>query len=109
MVAENYGKTCPIQQLISFFLYGGVFATGWLEPLLDRVARDTKTVTSPVIGLINDETLEVRFHKPWNIQVGGFKWSLTVRFFFFFFFYVPKISHLVNIKAQIKYIELNFK
>nr|CAD7427436.1 unnamed protein product [Timema monikensis] len=32
--------------------------TGWLEPLLERIARDSTTVVCPVIDVIDDTTLE---------------------------------------------------
>ncbi|KAH8850309.1 Polypeptide N-acetylgalactosaminyltransferase 5 [Schistosoma japonicum] len=53
--------------------------TGWLEPLLDRIAYNSSTVVVPVISKINDNTL--KFHKTsaLNVQVGGFDWSLTFR------------------------------
>lgn len=54
-------------------------AAGWLEPLLDRIARDPTTVVCPVIEVINDDTFQVRVSKPRDAQVGGFNWGLIVR------------------------------
>ncbi|KAK4473577.1 hypothetical protein MN116_002933 [Schistosoma mekongi] len=53
----------------------------WLEPLLDRIAYNFSTVVVPVISTINDNTL--KFHKTsaFNVQVGGFDWSLTFRWY----------------------------
>ncbi|XP_026682603.1 putative polypeptide N-acetylgalactosaminyltransferase 9 isoform X1 [Diaphorina citri] len=51
-------------------------AEGWLEPLLDRIARDNSTVVSPVIELIRDDDFALRFCRPQFIQIGGFSWSL---------------------------------
>lgn len=53
--------------------------TGWLEPLLDRIARSTSTVPTPVIDVIDDETLEF-FYQDSTLSVGGFDWSLQVAF-----------------------------
>lgn len=50
--------------------------TGWLEPLLDRIARDPTNVVCPVIEVINDDTFQVRSSKPRDAQVGGFSWGL---------------------------------
>ncbi|OQR79886.1 putative polypeptide N-acetylgalactosaminyltransferase 9-like [Tropilaelaps mercedesae] len=49
---------------------------GWLEPLLDRIARDPTTVVCPVIDVINDETLEYNVKESAEVNVGGFDWSL---------------------------------
>ena len=34
---------------------------GWLEPLLDRIARNSTTVVCPVIDVIDDSTLEYHY------------------------------------------------
>lgn len=51
--------------------------TGWLEPLLQRVAEDETNVVCPVIDVINDKTFEYH-HRPGLsvINVGGFDWNL---------------------------------
>lgn len=50
---------------------------GWLEPLLDRIARDPSTVVCPVIDVINDKTFEYHYRGDANsINVGGFDWNL---------------------------------
>ncbi|XP_069186090.1 putative polypeptide N-acetylgalactosaminyltransferase 9 isoform X2 [Procambarus clarkii] len=50
--------------------------TGWLEPLLDSIARDPTTVVCPVIDVIADDTFAIRLSKPRDVQVGGFNWGL---------------------------------
>ncbi|XP_035827719.1 polypeptide N-acetylgalactosaminyltransferase 5 [Aplysia californica] len=47
---------------------------GWLEPLLDRIALDDRTVTVPVIDTLDDKTLKYNFT---GISVGGFTWTLV--------------------------------
>lgn len=47
---------------------------GWLEPLLDRIARNSTTVVSPVIDVIDADDLE--YHYGLQNQVGGFDWNL---------------------------------
>jgi len=47
---------------------------GWLEPLLDRIARDPSNVVCPVIDVINDETLAYQGSS--YFAVGGFDWNL---------------------------------
>ena len=48
---------------------------GWLEPLLDRIARNPTTVVCPVIDIISDDTLQ--YQKSSYLAVGGFDWSLV--------------------------------
>jgi polypeptide N-acetylgalactosaminyltransferase len=50
---------------------------GWLEPLLDRIARDKTNVVCPVIDVINDDSLAISWQGPEGLQIGGFKWELT--------------------------------
>ena len=47
---------------------------GWLEPLLDRIARDPTNVVCPVIDVIDTETLEYMGSS--YFAVGGFDWNL---------------------------------
>uniref|UniRef100_A0A7E4ZZ18 Polypeptide N-acetylgalactosaminyltransferase n=1 Tax=Panagrellus redivivus TaxID=6233 RepID=A0A7E4ZZ18_PANRE len=49
---------------------------GWVEPLLDRINRDKKTVVCPVIDVIDDNTFEYHYSKAFFTNVGGFDWSL---------------------------------
>ena len=50
--------------------------TGWLEPLLDRIARNSTNVVTPIIDVINDTTFQ--YHHGPGIAVGGFDWDLQV-------------------------------
>ncbi|XP_065337982.1 putative polypeptide N-acetylgalactosaminyltransferase 9 [Cloeon dipterum] len=50
--------------------------TGWLEPLLDRIARNSTTVVCPVIDVIDDTTLEYHYRDSGGVNVGGFDWNL---------------------------------
>lgn len=51
---------------------------GWLEPLLDRIARNPTTVVCPVIDVIDDTTLEYHWRDSGGVNVGGFDWNLQV-------------------------------
>jgi polypeptide N-acetylgalactosaminyltransferase len=54
--------------------------TGWLEPLLDRIAENPTNVVCPVIDVINDSTFEFQFQKSAkSVQIGGFSWRLKFR------------------------------
>jgi polypeptide N-acetylgalactosaminyltransferase len=46
---------------------------GWLEPLLDRIMRDRRTIAMPVIDAIEEATWEFRTS---ILQRGVFSWSL---------------------------------
>ena len=48
---------------------------GWLEPLLDRIARNPTNVVCPIIDIINDDTLA--YQKSSYLAVGGFDWNLV--------------------------------
>lgn len=52
-------------------------STGWLEPLLGRIAEDKRHVVAPVIGNINDDTLQFAWFNPDQVHVGKFDWDLT--------------------------------
>lgn len=52
---------------------------GWLEPLLDRIAKDPTTVVCPVIDVIDDTTLEYNWRDSGGVNVGGFDWNLQVK------------------------------
>ena len=51
-------------------------AEGWIEPLLDPIARNPKASVVPLIEIIDDSTFEFRGTPIQNIQVGGFDWNL---------------------------------
>jgi polypeptide N-acetylgalactosaminyltransferase len=52
-------------------------ASGWLEPLLDRIADSQSNVVVPMIDNISYETLEYQSSSSRNPQVGGFGWNLV--------------------------------
>lgn len=49
---------------------------GWLEPLLDRIGRNSTNVVCPVIDVIDDDTLEYHYRDSGGVNVGGFDWNL---------------------------------
>ena len=51
--------------------------TGWLEPLLYRIAEDKRHVVTPVIESILDDNLQFQFTNHKDIQVGRFDWNLV--------------------------------
>ena len=53
--------------------------SGWVEPLLDRIGRDSTTVVCPVIEVVSDENFQFTQTDASAVYVGGFEWGLTVR------------------------------
>ncbi|XP_028967856.1 putative polypeptide N-acetylgalactosaminyltransferase 9 [Galendromus occidentalis] len=52
-------------------------STGWLEPLLDRIAEADTNVVCPVIDVISDSTFEYPHRRAgYTVNVGGFDWNL---------------------------------
>lgn len=73
---------------------------GWLEPLLDRIARNSTTVVCPVIDVIDDTTMEYHWRDSGGVNVGGFDWNLQ-----FNWHAVPERErkrHKVNVDSGIK-------
>ncbi|RWS25171.1 polypeptide N-acetylgalactosaminyltransferase 13-like protein, partial [Leptotrombidium deliense] len=48
---------------------------GWIQPIMDTIAKDRKTVVIPVIDIISDKNLEFHKSNPYYFSVGGFTWS----------------------------------
>jgi polypeptide N-acetylgalactosaminyltransferase len=51
-------------------------AEGWLEPLIDPIARNKNVSTVPLIEIIDDNTFQLYSTAIESIQVGGFDWNL---------------------------------
>ncbi|CAO1427106.1 unnamed protein product [Diamesa tonsa] len=52
--------------------------TGWLEPLLDRIAINENTTVLPTVDGLDSETFEYGYNSdPNTYAVGGFDWSMT--------------------------------
>lgn len=52
------------------------FVSGWLEPLLGRIAENKTNVVTPVIDVIDDETLRYQYSGAKSTSIGGFDWNL---------------------------------
>jgi polypeptide N-acetylgalactosaminyltransferase len=50
---------------------------GWLEPLLDPIARNKNTSTVPVIEIIDEKTFGIDIAPYDDIQIGGFTWDMA--------------------------------
>ncbi|XP_053204187.1 polypeptide N-acetylgalactosaminyltransferase 5-like [Panonychus citri] len=72
---RNYGASIAIGQIIVFLDSHVEVNSGWLEPLLDRLAQNRKRVVSPIVDLINPE--DFSYHPVPENYMSGFTWSLT--------------------------------
>jgi len=61
---------------VTFSVVSWLWWVGWLEPLLDRIARNSSNVVTPVIDVIDDDTFQ--YHHGPALAVGGFDWNLQV-------------------------------
>lgn len=53
---------------------------GWLEPLIDPLAKNHKAATVPVVDGLDANTLEYKYNpNPDTYQVGGFDWKLIYK------------------------------
>lgn len=71
--AKVYGAEVATGDVLMFMDSHCECVDGWLEPLLDRIARDKKTVAMPVIDAIEEHTWEFRTS---IMQRGVFSWHL---------------------------------
>ncbi|VDN04692.1 unnamed protein product [Thelazia callipaeda] len=74
--ARLEGANSSIGSVITFLDSHCECLIGWIEPLLDRIKKNRKTVVCPVIDVIDDNTLEYHYAKAYFTNVGGFDWSL---------------------------------
>jgi polypeptide N-acetylgalactosaminyltransferase len=51
-------------------------AEGWLEPLIDPIARNPNISTVPLIEIIDDNSFQLYSTPIESVQVGGFDWNL---------------------------------
>ena len=49
---------------------------GWLQPLLGRIAENYTNVVTPVIDVLDDDTLRYQYSSAKSTSVGGFDWNL---------------------------------
>lgn len=75
--ARIRGALAAIGETLTFLDSHVECAEGWLEPLLDRIARNSTTVVCPVIDVIEDKTLRFSYQDSNQLQVGGFDWHLV--------------------------------
>ncbi|KAK7110402.1 polypeptide N-acetylgalactosaminyltransferase 1-like isoform X2 [Littorina saxatilis] len=52
---------------------------GWLEPLINEIHRDRKSVVCPIIDVISDDTFE--YITGSDMTWGGFNWKLNFRWY----------------------------
>ncbi|KAF8570467.1 hypothetical protein P879_05795 [Paragonimus westermani] len=74
--ARLLGVQAATAEIITFLDSHIECTKGWLEPLLDRIYKNRKTVVSPLIETINDKDFQIHASPEQNSQVGGFDWNM---------------------------------
>lgn len=74
--ARLRGAAHAVGQVLTYLDSHCECTEGWLEPMLDRIARNSTTVVCPVIDVIDDNTLEYMHRDAMGTNVGGFDWNL---------------------------------
>ncbi|XP_053214639.1 polypeptide N-acetylgalactosaminyltransferase 13-like [Panonychus citri] len=77
--ARLIGAEKATGQVLTFLDAHCEATTGWLEPLLDRIASDPKRVVCPVIDIIHEETFA--FARSFELHWGGINWNLHFRWY----------------------------
>ncbi|KAI0980789.1 hypothetical protein GJ496_004323 [Pomphorhynchus laevis] len=79
--ARIRGATEALGQVLIFLDSHCEATIGWIEPLLDLIAKDSRVAVVPTIESINDNTLAIKPSKIENAQIGGFDWDLIFRWY----------------------------
>ncbi|XP_035709574.1 putative polypeptide N-acetylgalactosaminyltransferase 9 [Folsomia candida] len=75
-----YGALIAHAPVLTFLDSHVEVAEGWLEPLLDQVTKNWRSIAIPVFNLINPSTFACNFSDQPVSSVGGFKWDLMFAF-----------------------------
>ena len=73
-ISRNEGARLASAPVLIFLDANTECTPGWLEPLLDRIARNRSTIVSPSVDIIDHDTFEYNI-APYE-SVGGFNWNL---------------------------------
>ena len=68
--------TCCTLLLLDCWKHCWICYSGWLEPLLNRIAENRSNVVAPIIDVLADDTLRYQFSSARSTSVGGFDWNL---------------------------------
>ncbi|CAH2283740.1 polypeptide N-acetylgalactosaminyltransferase 4 [Pelobates cultripes] len=74
--ARLIGATYAIGDVLTFLDCHCECVTGWLEPLLERIAENETAIVCPVIDTIDWNTFEF-YMQTGEPMIGGFDWRLT--------------------------------
>ncbi|XP_059968339.1 polypeptide N-acetylgalactosaminyltransferase 4 [Mesoplodon densirostris] len=74
--ARLIGATFATGDVLTFLDCHCECNTGWLEPLLERIAKDETAIVCPVIDTIDWNTFEF-YMQTGEPMIGGFDWRLT--------------------------------
>ncbi|XP_034016122.1 polypeptide N-acetylgalactosaminyltransferase 4 [Thalassophryne amazonica] len=74
--ARLIGATYATGEVLTFLDCHCECVTGWIEPLLERIAQNVSTIVCPVIDTIDWNTFEF-YMQTEEPMIGGFDWRLT--------------------------------
>lgn len=74
--ARLKGAAVAVGEVLIFLDSHCEAAEGWLEPLIDPIARNPNVSTVPLIEIIDDNTFQLYSTPIESVQVGGFDWNL---------------------------------
>ncbi|KAL5280777.1 pgant3 family protein [Megaselia abdita] len=75
--ARLHGAKEASGQVLTFLDAHCEATQGWLEPLLSTIKKDRTTVVSPVIDILNKDTLA--YTQALGVSIGVFTWDLSFR------------------------------
>ena len=77
LVRSRLAGAAVIKSDVLIFLDSHIEVTeGWLEPLLDPIAKNNTFVVAPYIDVIDDTTFQYHYSASSALHVGGFDWNL---------------------------------
>jgi len=74
--ARLIGASAAVGEVLTYLDSHCECAKGWLEPLLYRIKLNWTNVATPVIDVLDDDTLRYQFSGAKSTSVGGFDWNL---------------------------------
>ena len=72
LIARNRGADQATAPVLVFLDSQTVCTPGWIEPLLERIVMNRRTIVSPTVDIIDQDMYNIMT----DLAVGGFNWNL---------------------------------